>query len=102
MHMHDLRVQSTVRAYYSDDEICVTRTVRCPSRKRTNGSILWPLQSCTTAPHWSNRIIAGCYIRSYEIKRLLDNRNIYQLFFLSSTLSIMSTRAATNDYFDNL
>ncbi len=24
-----------VRAYYSDDEICVTRTVRCPSRTRT-------------------------------------------------------------------
>ncbi len=31
----------TVRAYYSDDEIRVTRTVSCPSH--TKWSILWPL-----------------------------------------------------------
>ncbi len=30
----------TVHAYYSDDEICVTRTVRCPSRTHTKWSIL--------------------------------------------------------------
>ncbi len=33
------------------------------------------LQSCTTAPHWSNRSIADSYVRS-KIKRLLDNKNI--------------------------
>ncbi len=46
------------------------------------------LQSCATVPHWSTRSIAGPYIRSYEIKRLLDNKNIWRQFFL---LSIMST-----------
>ncbi len=40
------------------------------------------LQSCATAPHWSNRSIAGSYIRSYEIKRLLDNKNICRQFFI--------------------
>ncbi len=34
------------------------------------------LQSRTTVPCWSNRSIAGSNIRSYEIKRLLNNRNI--------------------------
>ncbi len=40
------------------------------------------LQSCATAPHWSNHSIAGSYIRSYEIKRLLDNKNICRQFFI--------------------
>ncbi len=39
------------------------------------------LQSCATAPRWSNRSIAGFYIRSYEIK-LLDDRNICRQFFI--------------------
>ncbi len=34
------------------------------------------------APRWSNRSIAGSYIRAYEIKRLLDNRNISRQLFI--------------------
>ncbi len=40
------------------------------------------LHSFATAPHWSNRSIAGSCIRSYEIKRLLDNKNICRQFFI--------------------
>ncbi len=40
------------------------------------------LHSCATAPCWSNRSIAGFYIRSYEIKRLLDDKNICPQFFI--------------------
>ncbi len=44
-------------------------------------------QSYAIAPHWSNRSIAGSHIRSCEIKRLLNKKNIcWQIF-----LSIMST-----------
>ncbi len=38
-------------------------------------------QSCATVPRWSNLSIAGSYIRSYEIKRLLDNKNICNIFY---------------------
>jgi len=41
-----------------------------------------------TAPRWSNRIIAGSYIRSYEIKQLLNKKRLFVDSFL---LSIMST-----------
>ncbi len=34
-----------------------------------------------TVPRWSNYSIARSYIGSYEIKRLLDNRNICRIFF---------------------
>ncbi len=39
-------------------------------------------QNQATAPHWSNCSIAGSYMRSYEIKRLLDNKNICRHFFI--------------------
>ncbi len=29
-------------------------------------------QSCSTAPHWSNRIVTGPYIRLYEIRQLFN------------------------------
>ncbi len=32
--------------------------------------------------HWSNRSIAGSYIRPHKIKRLIDNNNICRLFFI--------------------
>ncbi len=37
MRMHDQKSRDAriVRVYYSDDEIRITRTVRCPSRTRT-------------------------------------------------------------------
>ncbi len=35
-----------------------------------------------TAQRWSNRSIAGSYIRSYEIKRLLDNKIFVDNFFI--------------------
>ncbi len=38
------------------------------------------LQSYASAWRWSKRSIAGSYIRSYEIERLLDNKNIYRQF----------------------
>ncbi len=44
--------------------------------------ILNSIQESATAPHWSNRSIAGSYIRSNEIKRLLDNQNICRQFFI--------------------
>ncbi len=36
---------------------------------------------CATAPHWSKRNIAGSYMRSYEIKRLLDNKYLSTIFY---------------------
>ncbi len=51
------------------------------------------LQSCFTAPHWSNRSIAGSYIRSYEIKQLLDNKNICRQFGDHVTLRLRCTRS---------
>ncbi len=49
-----------------------------------------------STPCWSNRSIPGCYIRSCEIKRLLDNKNICRQLFLLSMLSIMSTNRCSH------
>ncbi len=37
-----------------------------------------------TAPRWSNRIIAGSYVRSYEIKQLLNKKRLFvdNFFFI--------------------
>ncbi len=41
------------------------------------------LHSCATEPRWSICSIAGAYIiRSYGIKRLLDNRHLCRQFFI--------------------
>ncbi len=48
----------------------------------------------STAPYWSNRGIAGSYIRSYEIKRPPTTK-YFSFFWLLSTLSIMSTNRAS-------
>ncbi len=53
----------------------------------------WLLLNCiqeawsATAPHWSNRSIAGSYIRSYEIKRLLDNKKIFFSLIVSALVT---------------
>ncbi len=44
------------------------------------------LQSHATVIRWSNRSVAGSYIGSYEIKRLLDNKNICRQFFIADVV----------------
>ncbi len=39
------------------------------------------LKYCVTAPHWSNCVIGGPYIRSYGIKQIFFNKNICPFFF---------------------
>ncbi len=52
---------------YCDIALCILNWIACGKAES---------QSCSTAPHWSNRIIAGPYIRLYEIKQLFNNKNI--------------------------
>ncbi len=41
------------------------------------------LKYCVTAPHWSNCVIGGPYIRSYGIKQIFFNKNICPFFFFT-------------------
>ncbi len=90
--LHRMRVaqQNTIEVIITSDAVY---TGCCAARQISNRKLLpcsiydvltqiYKLQFCSTAPHWSNHIIAGSYIRSYEIKRLLDNKNNYTFFFI--------------------
>ncbi len=90
----------TVRAYYSDDEIRVTRTVSCPSR--TKWSILWPL-SIKYIKVEGNNISISLLLYSKPAFFVIGQINMYllQLFVILKTEAMFGSvgdwRVGCND-----